>query len=160
VADRPQCGCGAQDEFDHAPGCSKATRQMVDQPYTEADVKALGEKLQAARTVLKRMDDGYLSSFQADGEELARVALDHLAGRLLPEGAAHLHRPFFYREKANGVTLAVTYQGSDGLAFVAQPHREATEPYEQYGVVLPRDVARALALRMLVSLQDQGSTDE
>jgi hypothetical protein len=71
----------------------------------------------------------------------------------------HLSRPFFYREKANGVTLAVTYQGSDGLAFVAQPRREATEPYEQYGVVLPRDVARALALRMLASLQDPGSTD-
>lgn len=70
-------------------------------------------------------------------------------------GAApeHLVRPFFYREPENGVTLAVTYQGSDGIAFVAQPHREATEPYEQYGVVLPRDVARQLALRMLISVE-------
>jgi hypothetical protein len=89
VADRPQCGCGAQDEFDHAPGCSKATRQMADQPYTEADVELLAPVLQRARTKTFTDTDGYLSLAFADGEELARAALDALAaaGRLLPEGA-------------------------------------------------------------------------
>lgn len=72
--------------------------------------------------------------------------------RQATEGAEHLRRPFFHTEPANGVTLAVTYQGADGLAFVAQPPRAATELYEQYGVVLPRDVARDLALRMLASV--------
>jgi hypothetical protein len=69
-------------------------------------------------------------------------------------GHEHLARPFFYREPVNGVTLAVTYQGSEGLAFVAQPHRGAGEPYVQYGVVLPREVARELAFRMLASTAD------
>jgi hypothetical protein len=72
----------------------------------------------------------------------------------------HLSRPFFYREPANGVTLAVTYQGSDGLAFVAQPHRDADQPYEQYGVVLPRDVVRSLALRMLASIGSNPTVDQ
>lgn len=63
----------------------------------------------------------------------------------------HLARPFFYREPANGVTLAVTYQGPDGIAFVAQPPRGADEPYEQYGVVLPWPVVERLARRVLAS---------
>lgn len=72
----------------------------------------------------------------------------------------HLSRPFFYREPANGVTLAVTYQGADGLGFVAQPHRDADQPYEQYGVVLPRDVVRSLALRMLASVGSNPTEDQ
>lgn len=133
--------------------------------YSEADVQLVAGLLPGIIAV----EHGCLpdecdltSDTEADGwRNIAKNIVAGLAaaGRLLPEDAAHLHRPFFYREKTNGVTLAVTYQGSDGLAFVAQPSREASEPYEQYGVVLPRDVVRALALRMLVSLQDPGSAD-
>lgn len=53
---------------------------------------------------------------------------------------------------AASIPLAVTYQGSEGIAFVAQPRREATQPYEQYGVVLPPIVVRELAMRMLASV--------
>lgn len=66
-----------------------------------------------------------------------------------------LTRPFWYLEPANNVALTVNSQGPDGLAFVAIPPRPATEPYEQYGVVLPRDVARTLALRMLATLEEE-----
>lgn len=64
-------------------------------------------------------------------------------------------KPWNYHGPANNVTLNVNYQGSDGIAFVAVPARQASEPYEQYGVVVPRDLARQLARDILAALSDE-----
>lgn len=63
-------------------------------------------------------------------------------------GAGGRFHPLFYRD-TNGVQLTVSHQGDDGVAFVAALHRDAAEPYEQYGVVLPWDMCRELATRLL-----------
>jgi hypothetical protein len=61
----------------------------TDGPYTEADVELLAPVLEKARTVVFTDSDGYPSLAFADGEDLARAALDALAaaGRLLPGSA-------------------------------------------------------------------------
>lgn len=121
-----------------------------EQPYTEADVQFAIDVLDPAGIYLGTRDQA-VRLLDAVAERL--VASGIAEGlRQATEGAEHLRRPFFHTESESGVTLAVTYQGTEGLAFVAQPRRPATEPYEQYGVVLPLDVARDLALRMLASV--------
>lgn len=79
----------------------------------------------------------------------------------IPEGTQGLVRlkPWSYYEPANGVTLHVNDQGSDGIAFVATPARPAYEPYEQYGVVVPPNRARKLALDILVALDGSADTE-
>jgi hypothetical protein len=66
-----------------------------------------------------------------------------------------LTKPFWFHEPANGVELTVNSQGADGIAIVAVPPRGPDGERRQYGAVLPKDVARTLARRILVTVGDR-----
>jgi hypothetical protein len=148
MADRPQCGCGAQDEFDHAPGCSKATRQMVDQPYTEADVALVAEWFKQYFGA---------SHIRTRDRVCAREILDALAaaGRLLPEGA---HVEIIYGSRDRNGHVQSSGPGPIGLAHArASLHPVFVELVVQERRLWPDGTRFSSPWR---TFQDQGSTDE
>lgn len=139
---------------DQQKGWRERAEQILNVTHHPAHARGLAEGRRQATEGARQLTRRWWWPDLAD----ARQDFERLVGPWEPaiERRERFGRPFFFTEPANGVQLAVTDQGSDGLAFVAQPHRAATEPYEQYGVVLPPSVVRELALRMLAHVGPRG----